>query len=158
MSKMSESEDVILAQIREEEEAARKRAEDEEREAIRKEYIRSRYANEYVIPKEIFMVYDTLPKEKIMDEIHENCKFCKWIEEPIKEEKVNKLFIIKQYTMNDILKENGKDVDKIILYENLVKTYSFHIPGISNVSWLHARYWKPAEVARIEEDLRQIPK
>lgn len=155
---MSESEDTILAQIHEEEEAARKRAEDEEREAIRKEYIRSRYANEYVIPKEIFMVYDTLPKEKIMDEIHENCKFCKWIEEPIKEEKVNKLFIIKQYTMNDILKENGKDVDKIILYENLVKTYSFHIPGISNISWLHARYWKPAEVARIEEDLRQIPK
>lgn len=156
MSKMSESEDNILAQIHEEK--ARKRAEDEERESIRKEYIRSKYANEYIIPKEIFMVYDTIPKEKIMEEIHENCKFCRRVEEPLKEKKVNNLFLIKQYTMNDVLKENGKDVDKIILYKNFVKTYKFHILGINCISRLRTRYWKPAEVARIEDDLRKIPK
>lgn len=125
---------------------------------IRKEYIRARYASENVIPKEIFTIYKKIPEGVIEEQIHDTCKLCKDIEKPLPEKPTNKLFIIKQCTKDYVLEEDGKRVDKMIFYENMNKVYRFHIPGVSNISWLHTRYWKPAEITRIEEDLRQIPK
>ena len=125
---------------------------------IRKEYIRAKYASENIIPKEIFTVYNKIPENVIENQIHDVCKLCRKIEKPLPENHINRLFIIKQCTKDCVLEEDGKEVNKIILYENMNKIYKFHIPGINNISWLHTRYWKPAEITRIEEDLRKIPK
>lgn len=129
-----------------------------ENDETRKEYIRAKYVSESVIPKEIFTVYKQIPENVIEDEIHDVCKLCKEIEKPLPEKPINRLFVIKQCTKDYVLKEDGKEVDKIVFYENMNKVYRFSVPGIGNISWLHTRYWKPAEITRIEGDLRKIHK
>lgn len=128
--------------------------ENEENEAVIKEYIRSKYVNESIIPKEIYKLYPELTEQEIEENVHDICHIYKEIEKPLKDRKYNNLFLVKQQIE---MKEGYEGINEQIFYKNLPGIYEFHLRGIGHMRQLHIKFWKPFEIYKIEGDLKQIP-
>ena len=123
-------------------------------EEIQRDYIRERYKEEGIIPKEIYQYYSQVPKEKINDIIHDACQqeqVLYRIENSRIERPLPSLIQTKQ-----ISKEN-ESVDQIIIeYENLPTVTSFTIPYIDKLINLPVTFWKTVEMGLIESVLDTI--
>ena len=147
---MARHDDDILRKIKEEEQISD--------DINRRNYIKEKFTYENVIPKEIFDLFEDLPKEEIISEIDENLPVY-MLEQPTQYKERNQLFLIKQYTTDKtvLLTDNGEVVPFQVTYDNYPEVYDFKIQGIRQLETKRVQYWKPRDVLIIENELRKIP-
>ena len=136
---------------------------EERYEDVCREYIIARYEEEGVIPKEIYILYKDIEKEKIDAIIREKCfeeRVLYRIERPIKEKEKRRTESLYQ------TKQQVQEVQRLAVitrntyiekeYENVPGTVSFQIPNIREMSVRPIKFWKPVEIQLVEMILSKI--